>query len=110
MELNALCNAACYQMWLIRLLRDFGLDSEEPTKFYEDNQSTIKIAESSKEFGRLKHVDVKFQFLKDLVREGRIRLEYLRSEDQPADIMTKGLPVGAFRRHRSGIGLIGSNG
>lgn len=109
-ELNALCNAACHQMWLIRLLKDLGLDSDEPTTFFEDNQSTIRIAESSKDFGRLKHVDVKLQFLKDLVREGRIRLEYLRSEDQTADIMTKGLPVGAFRRHRIGIGLIGSNG
>lgn len=104
-ELNALCVAACHQMWMVRLLNDLGCEPVEPTVFYEDNQSTIRIAENSKEFGRLKHVDVKLHFLKDLVHNGRIRLEYLRSENQPADIMTKGLPVGAFRRHRMDIGL-----
>lgn len=105
-ELNALCNAAWHEMWLVRLLKDIGCNIELPITFHEDNQSTIRIAEESKDFGRLKHVDVKLHFLRDLVKQKKIRWQYLRSEDQVADIMTKGLPAGAFRRHRTGLGLV----
>uniref|UniRef100_A0A8D8BNM2 Copia protein n=2 Tax=Culex pipiens TaxID=7175 RepID=A0A8D8BNM2_CULPI len=104
-ELTALCSAACYEMWLVRLLQDLELKIPEPVTFYEDNQSSIRIAEESKDFGRLKHVDVKYHFLRDLVKEDKICLQFLKSEDQLADMMTKGLPPGAFRKHRASIGL-----
>ncbi|KXJ62357.1 hypothetical protein RP20_CCG018720 [Aedes albopictus] len=109
-ELTALCTAACHEMWLIRLLEDLWWKPKEATTFYEDNQSAMRITENSKDFGRLKHVDVKFHFLRDLVKQGRIRLQFLPSSDQPADMMTKGLPGPAFQRHRAAIGLSSCSG
>lgn len=105
-ELNALCAAACYEIWLIRLLDDLGVIVKLPVHFFEDNQSTIRIAEDCKNHGRLKHVDVKFHFLRDLVKSGRIGIRYISSMDQPADMMTKSLPVAALRRHRANVGLV----
>lgn len=52
-ELAALCVAACHEQWLVRLLRDLGYDPGEPIVFYEDNQSTMRIAEESKLIGRI---------------------------------------------------------
>lgn len=109
-ELSALCTVTCHEMWLNRLLYDLGYSSKEPICVYEDNQSAMRIAEESKDFGRVKHIDVKFHFLRDLIRDGCIVLKYLPSADQPADMMTKGLPVAAFRRHRTGIGLVDCSG
>lgn len=105
-ELNALCAAACFEIWLVRLLKDLGKEAKLPVFFYEDNQSTIRIAEDSKNHGRLKHVDVKYHFLRDLVKDGRIRIRYISTADQVADMMTKGLPATALRRHRSKAGLV----
>lgn len=109
-ELAALCVAACHEQWLIRLLRDMGYDPEEPITFYEDNQSSMRIAEESKDFGRLKHVDVKLHYLRDLIRQRKICLRYIPSADQQADMMTKSLPVAAFRRHCAGVGLANCSG
>lgn len=109
-ELTALCTVACHEVWLSRLLQDLGYSCKEPICVYEDNQSAMRIAEESKDFGRIKHVDVKFHFLRDLIKDGRIVLKFLSSVEQPADMMTKGLPVAAFRRHRDGIGLVDCSG
>lgn len=109
-ELAALCVAACHEQWLVRLIRDLGYDPGEPVVFFEDNQSSMRIAEESKDFGRLKHVDVKFHYLRDLVRQKKIVLQYITTVDQQADMMTKSLPVLAFRKHCAGVGLANSSG
>ncbi|KXJ62363.1 hypothetical protein RP20_CCG017927 [Aedes albopictus] len=70
----------------------------------------MRIAEESKDFGRLKHVDVKFHYLRDLVRQKKIVLQYITTVDQQADMMTKSLPVLAFRKHCAGVGLANSSG
>ena len=43
-------------------------------------------------YGRSKHVDVRFHFLRDLTWDGVVTLLHCRSQDQLADIMTKPLP------------------
>lgn len=62
-ELTAFCTVACHEIWLSRLLQDLAYSCKEPIYVYEDNQSTMEIAEQSKDFGRIKHVDVEFRFL-----------------------------------------------
>lgn len=104
-ELAALCVAACHVMWLTRLLQDLWCESNEPVIMYEDNQSAMKVSEESKDYGRLKHVDVKLHFLRDLIKRNQVRLQFIPSSDQPADMMTKGLPTSTFQRHRASIGL-----
>lgn len=41
--------------------------------------------------GRIKQIEMKFHYLRELVSEGRLRLGYCRSEDQMADLLTKGV-------------------
>ncbi|XP_055543202.1 uncharacterized protein LOC129728772 [Wyeomyia smithii] len=52
-ELTALCVVVCHGLWMQRLLRDLDCKTDAPVTYYEDNQSTIRIAEDSKDFGRL---------------------------------------------------------
>lgn len=53
---------------------------------YEDKQSCIKMA-STLETKSTKHIDVKYPFI--LVSQGLITLNYVRSVEQIADILTK---------------------
>ena len=56
-----------------------------------DNQSSIKIAEyeSVTQSQRTKHLDVRYNFIKDFWKNGEIDLKYVESEKNHADIFTK---------------------
>ena len=73
--------------------------------YFEDNQSAMSIVKDPKGLGRLKHVDVKLFFLKDLVKDRQIVLEYIPTANQQADMLTKGLPTATFQRNCLAIGL-----
>lgn len=90
---------------MVRVLCDLGLKPDGPIPLHEDNQSTIRIAEDARDHGRLKHIDTKFHFLRDLINEGVLELKFVRSSAQQADMMTKGLPATSFRELCTKIGL-----
>lgn len=60
-------------------------------KIYEDNQSTIKSVQTYDQ-RKLKHLEIKYNFIKSKVEQGVVKVEYIRSQYQLADIFTK--PVG----------------
>lgn len=104
-EFMALCNAASECIWMRRLLNDLGIIVEGPVEFYEDNQSCMTVAEDPKGSRRMKHVDVKYNFIRDLIQRGEICMKYIPSDRQLADVMTKGLPSVRFTRLLEDIGL-----
>ena len=72
-----------------------------PTYIGEDNQAVITLA--SKEagaHGRTKHFTGRINYLIDNVKNGIIRLEYLRTEDQKADGLTKPFGLKAQEKFR----------
>lgn len=56
---------------------------------YVDNQAAIKIASSSENHKRSKHIDVRYHFTRDVVNRGEIEIKYVQSKEQLADIFTK---------------------
>lgn len=105
-ELVALCAAACLGEWLRWILGELGPTLEDPVPFHEDNQSTIKIVTNPKDTGQLKHIDVKHFFVQELVEQGRIKVDYVPSSLQLADILTKSLPAPTFRKLRTSVGVL----
>ncbi|XP_062556749.1 uncharacterized protein LOC134221576 [Armigeres subalbatus] len=87
-EYASLTMAVTEAIWLRVLLRDLGQHVEDPTVIHEDNQACIHVAESDKPTRRMKHVDVRFHFVKNEIDAGTIRLLYIPSEDQIADVPT----------------------
>jgi hypothetical protein len=55
--------------------------------------------------GRSKHIDIRFHFLRDLVKDEVIELTYCSTHDQIADIMTKPLKIEAFLKLRDLMGV-----
>lgn len=88
-EYIALFHATQEGMWLKGLLGDLKIDVDTFT-MYEDNQSAIKIA-NNLENKRLKHMDVKFHFIREAVEKRIIHLKYIDTKLQEADMMTKSL-------------------
>ena len=58
---------------------------------YEDSQACIKIATNPCLAERTKHFDIKYHWLREKVKKNDIELKYIRTTEQIADILTKGL-------------------
>ena len=56
-------------------------------------------------YGRSKHIDVRFHFLRDLCKDEKIELQYCRSGEQIADILTKPLKQPALEKLRKMLGV-----
>jgi hypothetical protein len=54
---------------------------------------------------RSKHVEIKYYFIRDKVQEGEVKLEYIPTDEQTADILTKPLSriKSAYFREKMGI-------
>lgn len=63
---------------------------------FEDNQSTICIANKRDNSKRTKHIDVKYHFVREKVEEGIIDLQYVPTECQIAVVFTKALDATKF--------------
>eukprot|EP00253_Pinus_taeda_P016630 PITA_16630 len=86
--------ASCEAIWLRKML--FGLFGQplRPSVIYCDNQSCIKLTENPVFHDKSKHIEIKYHFIRDYVQKGAVKLEYIPTDEQVADIHTKALPRG----------------
>ena len=74
------------------LLSELGFKSDKPSTLHIDNQSTIQATKNPEHHGHMKQLDLRFFWLRDNVEWKKISLEFTRTEQMPADILTKALP------------------
>lgn len=76
-----------------RILGDCGLKQSKPTISWCDNRSAIAIVKNPELHGRIKHIDIRFHYIRDMVFDGVIKLEHCDTNMQITDIFTKPLGV-----------------
>lgn len=103
-EYIAISMAASEACWLINLLKDFNIVRVCPVTMFCDNQSAIMVANTDS-VKRLKHIDIRFHFIKELVRNGKLVLKYIKTEYQTADMFTKALNKNLLSRFINNCGL-----
>jgi hypothetical protein len=77
-----------------------------PTAIHCDNQSCIKLSENPVFHDRSKHIEIRYHFIRDWVQRGAVQLQYIPTDDQVADILTKALPRGKHVFFRDKMGLV----
>lgn len=105
-EYRAMASTTSEIIWLRALLQDLGFDSSQPTKMFCDNQAAIHIASNPVFHKRTKHIEVDCHFVRENVQAKIISTPYIHSNQQLADIFTKGLPVVRFQEILSKLGAI----
>ena len=58
---------------------------------FHDNTSTIEWAQGKENFHRVKHLSVKYHYVRELLKERVIAVEYLSTIEMIADVLTKQL-------------------
>lgn len=96
---------ACQAVWLRNVLEEIGCKQGERTVLFCDNSSTIKLSKNPVFHGRSKHIQVRFHFLRELVSDEIIELEYCSTQDQLADVMTKAVKLDVFEKLRGYMGV-----
>ena len=89
----------------------FGLFGQalRPFVIHCDNQSCIKIMENPFFHENSKHIGIKYHFIRDYVQKGALKLEYISTNEQVADIFTKALPRGKHVYFRDKMGVVRNN-
>ena len=78
---------ACKEVvWLRKLLSDMFGGKLDSTIIHCNNQSCIKLLENSVFHDRSKNIETRYHFIRDLVQRGALKLQYIRTDEQIADI------------------------
>ena len=95
-EYMAAASAVQELVWLKQLQIQLSLKVPRTMTLYEDNQSTIFLADGQGEHQRSKHIDVKYRYVQEHIKSQEVHLEYIRSQFNLADILTKALVLTVF--------------
>ena len=87
----------CTQIeWMRQTLQDIKIMFEEPITIYCDNTSAISLSKNPVQHSKSKHIPIKFHYLREQAENKNIRLEYVSTQEQVADIFTKPLRRDVF--------------
>ena len=68
-------------------------------RVHEDNEGAIKMTKNRFSSRRTRHIDVKHHVVRDAVHGGIIHVEYVKSGEQHADVLTKAIDAKSFKKH-----------
>ncbi|CAI7778387.1 unnamed protein product [Closterium sp. NIES-53] len=93
-EIYAGAMAAQELRWLTYLLADLGEPPRSPPVLYVDNKAMLALCREHRLEHRTKHIALRYFLARELQQRGQLRLAYVASEANNADIFTKALPLG----------------
>eukprot|EP00903_Cladosiphon_okamuranus_P011970 g11242.t1 len=69
----------------------------------EDNEGALRLIENPFSSARTKHIDVRFHFIRELFKSGKITAKFVPTNEQHADMLTKVLSQGKLEYHRKAL-------
>ncbi|CAI7815754.1 unnamed protein product [Closterium sp. NIES-54] len=93
-EIYAGAMAAQELRWLTYLLTDLGEQPRSPLVLYVDNKAMIALCQEHSLEHRMKHIAPRYFLARELQQRGQLRLAYMATRANIADIFTKALSPG----------------
>ncbi|CAI6007079.1 unnamed protein product [Closterium sp. NIES-65] len=105
-EIYAGAMAAQELRWLTYLLTDLGEPPRSPPVLYVDNKAMLALCREQRLEHRTKHIALRYFLARELQQRGQLRLAYVASEANTADVFTKALPPCDHQRFCTQLGLV----
>jgi hypothetical protein len=105
-EYIAACDVCTKAIWLCKLISRLFDQVLDSTLIYCDNQSCMKLSENPVLHDRSKHIEIKYYFIRDKVRNEEVVLQYISTDEKTTDIFTKPLSKIKFTYLRDKLGLV----
>ena len=93
-------------MWARSLLAEMGYPQTNPTILFEDNMSTIHIINNDCNSQKTKHIDIRYNLVREQVQKHQITMQHLGTKDMISDILTKAVgPTTFFHLRKKLLGM-----
>jgi hypothetical protein len=104
-EYIAATHAAKEALWLHSLLSQIFGPPRDTITLFSDNQSAIALTQDHQYHAQMKHIDVRFHFIRWVITDGKLKLIYCPTDDMVADTLTKALPSAKTKHFAIELGL-----
>ena len=84
---------------------DYGICQKNLT-IYCDNTSVINISKNPVQHSQTRHIEIRHHFIRELMEDGILTLEFIPTRDQRADFFTKPLVGLCFEFLHQSIGVL----
>ncbi|CAL8991397.1 unnamed protein product, partial [Prunus brigantina] len=101
-DFRAMAHCVCELLWLKILFRDLRITIQGPMRLFCDNKAAISIVHNPVQHDRTKHIEIDRHFIKEKLSQGLICTPYVKTNDQLADILTKGVSSKVFESCQAG--------
>ena len=102
------CTAAVQEaVWLKRFIEHlgFGNESTNPVLIHCDNTAAIAYTKDPKYHSKTKHIDIKYNFVRDYIAQKIVTVQYISTKCMVADPLTKPIGKETFEKHVTAIGM-----
>jgi hypothetical protein len=95
----------CKQLvWVKSLMTELGINLA-PVPLFGDNQGSIFLGSNPVQEKRIKHIDLRYHFIRDVITSKQVELFFIEGANNPADMFTKNLGRVKFLKFREQLGL-----
>ena len=92
-------------IWLRLFLSELGQDMSLPTTLHVNNQSAMAITWNPEFHECMKHIDVCYHYIQQVVDDETLSLVYTPTQEQVADVLTKGLAPASHIKFMCAMGI-----
>eukprot|EP00253_Pinus_taeda_P030177 PITA_30177 len=104
-EYRGAIEASKEALWLHQILLEFGFQQQHPTTLWCDNQSAIQLCKDPVQHQRSKQIELHMHFIRKLIHNHVLEVQYCSTDDQVEDIFTKALTEAKFTKLRFMVGV-----
>ena len=102
------CSAAVQEvMWLKRFIEDLeiNISNDNLVTIYCDNQATIFFSNNAKYYTKSKHIETKYNFVRDILAKKEVAIQYISTHSMIADALTKTITRDIFTSRARSLGV-----
>eukprot|EP00253_Pinus_taeda_P017797 PITA_17797 len=104
-EYRGVVEASKEALWLRQILSEFGFQQQHPTTLWYDNQSAIQLCKDPIQHQCNKHIEMHMHFIRKLIHNHVLEVQYCSIDNQVANIFTKALTEAKFTKLRFMVGV-----
>ena len=105
-EYIAACSTSCEAIWIRKLMPSLFNLELDTTMILCDNQIFIKMMNNLVFHDRLKHIEIRYFYIRDMMQKGAIKLQYVSIDEQVADVLMKPLSRVKFKYFRDKLSVV----
>lgn len=108
-EYRSLANCVSELLWIQQLLDEVGIPLIKLPIVWCDNSSVVFVTENPTHHARMKHVEIDHHFVREKVLAGMLQINFVPSNQQIADVLTKPIPPKLFASFRHALRVLTLN-